>query len=535
MAEQTDLSGGASLGFFLGATLGLLDATAAWWAEPGWGGRVFLVGTLVYGLLGLLLGLLLAVTGRAPKVSRAPVAALVVALIGVVAWLAVPMPVGNAVSERFDDDTLPDILWVVVDGLDAETAYNADLMPNLSAWTAEGYRFENARAVADEPAVAVASLMSGRLPSGHGVVSADAALRDDVRSGVSLLAGGGYRTVGVYHEDSVGFDGYDARVVLQTPRLWGASATEARLVLWRLLDVMLDGASASTASSTDALAALKTLSVEVEGQPTAVVVHLREPGLADWDDENARVEAARRIDAALGELTGVLPSALPGADALVVVSGALGRVSRGDKPVWNRGRRVPMVVRWPEYPVENEGVTWSFSTLDVLPSLLHAAGLMVSGDPFDGESRWRRAVFDVLERTEDRRDPSRGIDVCDGPHAAFGSRHTFESAYVAGELVQHGVFQGGYLLVEPLERGDPSLFNLLEDPDLSKLPLRDTVVTCEGATGRERREAFVEARLAAEREAVMRQEEGMAVLTRQLKVSLEGWPVHSRYRHLESL
>jgi arylsulfatase A-like enzyme len=98
-------------------------------------------------------------------------------------------------------DPRPNIVLVVIDTLrrDRVGCYGAgrDTTPNLDRLAAEGTRFENAYSTAPWTCPSVASILTGQLPSSHGVVQPAARFPSEVETLAEMLGAAGYETAGV--------------------------------------------------------------------------------------------------------------------------------------------------------------------------------------------------------------------------------------------------------------------------------------------------------------------------------------------------
>ncbi len=99
------------------------------------------------------------------------------------------------------DDPRPNIVLIVVDTLRQSHVgcYGAsrDTTPTLDALAAEGVRFESAYASAPWTCPSVASILTGRSPSSHGLMAPRTGLAAEVETIAEMLAAEGYATAGV--------------------------------------------------------------------------------------------------------------------------------------------------------------------------------------------------------------------------------------------------------------------------------------------------------------------------------------------------
>ncbi len=116
------------------------------------------------------------------------------------------------------DQKRPNVLVVVVDTLreDRLGCYGADrdTSPAIDKLAATGALFENAYAPSPWTKPSVASILTGKFPSGHGLTGLDAKLPSGARSIAQRLKAAGYSTAGVVSNKliggfSKGFDTFD--------------------------------------------------------------------------------------------------------------------------------------------------------------------------------------------------------------------------------------------------------------------------------------------------------------------------------------
>jgi arylsulfatase len=103
----------------------------------------------------------------------------------------------------------PNIVLIVVDTLrrDAVGCYGAskhDTTPHLDALAQEAVRFDHAYATAPWTCPSVASILTGQLPSTHGLTAALTGLGDGVDSLAEMLKAEGYATAGVISNPHIG-------------------------------------------------------------------------------------------------------------------------------------------------------------------------------------------------------------------------------------------------------------------------------------------------------------------------------------------
>ena len=99
-----------------------------------------------------------------------------------------PRPAGEGTDPR------PPIIFVVADALRAD-ALSPELTPNLHAFKRDSVVFSETWSAATWTRPSVASILTGRYPSGHRAVHKTDRLPEDVPTLAGLLSPGGYRTV----------------------------------------------------------------------------------------------------------------------------------------------------------------------------------------------------------------------------------------------------------------------------------------------------------------------------------------------------
>ena len=164
--------------------------------------------------------------------------ALVTFLIGEPAAGQVPQREANAPDEAGN------VLFIVVDTLRADHlpayGYDEGSTPNLDAFAEDAIRFRMAFANASWTRPSFASILTGRLPSNHGVMAKPAALADELETLPEVLRGAGYQTRGIatnynvapYYNFHQGFDEYR---YLEPEYVLGANDAAAKLLLVQTL------------------------------------------------------------------------------------------------------------------------------------------------------------------------------------------------------------------------------------------------------------------------------------------------------------
>lgn len=181
--------------------------------------RAFSVPLAVVGILGALTGVSLASGTEPPVVDRNPSTA------------TAPSNAGN-------------VLFIVVDTLRADHlpayGYTEIRTPNLDAFAQDAIRFDQAFANASWTRPSFASILTGRLPSSHGVMAKPDALADELVTMPEAFGEAGWETRGIatnynvapYFNFHQGFDRYE---YLEPNFVLGADDAAAKLLLVQTL------------------------------------------------------------------------------------------------------------------------------------------------------------------------------------------------------------------------------------------------------------------------------------------------------------
>jgi hypothetical protein len=537
MERAASMSEAAVFGLAIGAAFGLAEATFLWVggaAGSPWG---FFVGPVLDGLLGAVLWMGWRRAGLGSSEGWWGRQAVALLCLGLVLAVVVPERGVSLTSTDRELASRRDLLWVIVEGVEAPIAYEGGGLTALLPLAPRTVRVEHVRAVADDPEVALATLLTGRAPEGHGL-KPGGTLDPDVPGFGAVFERAGYATVAVSHEGVTALTGFDHVVRLSPLAFGGSSSMIGGLGLVRAFNALTGPPAAGRiGAEADQVvdAALRVLE-QADQRPLALVVHLRDPWAVEAqapDDpqirREARAEGLRRADAALGRLVRAWSSGF-GDESMVVVSGVSGAVPRsGDAVSWGAEREVPLWVAYPASAGLGAGSSPDLiRTIDVVPSLSAVADESDLAAIFDGEGQLLRIAWD-LRQGHGQRLAAAGVDPCDDVHRRLGRLRSFETAWRDGEIAGRAVVGGGYL-VNVGEEGEPSrLFNVIEDPAATGLPVRDGAVTCGGLTGRERREAYEGDRRIAETTSAGRREVGLPERVEEGSVA-EDLPVPSRYR-----
>jgi arylsulfatase A-like enzyme/Flp pilus assembly protein TadD len=267
--------------------------------------------------------------------------------------------------------TRPNIVLITVDTLRADRL-GRGFTPEMDAIAASGRRFENARTTVPLTLPAHVTIMTGTLPTAHGVRENGVVFREGDGTLAAALREGGYKTgafVGAYVLNrrfglASGFDTYDDQVV-SDPQLG------TRLEAERRGELVVDAA----------LGWLRGVSA-----PFFLWIHLYDPhapyeppagfrAAAGGDPYNGEVAYA---DAQLRRVTGALRERGLSQSTLIVVTGDHGE-GLGEHGETTHGMlaydttlRVPLLVAGPQ--VRAERITAPVSLADIAGSLLRRAG-----------------------------------------------------------------------------------------------------------------------------------------------------------------
>ncbi|MFT5042138.1 MAG: arylsulfatase A-like enzyme [Hyphomicrobiaceae bacterium] len=170
-------------------------------------------------------GLTIAVLNSRRAAGALGVAAMIVALTGLVG--REPQMVVAAPSAELSSAAAADfnVVLISIDSLRADHlgsyGYSRDTSPAIDSLAAEGVRFERASSVTSWTLPAHVSLLTGRSLMGHGVVTDDRSLTDDVPTLPAAMQEAGYTTKAIVSAPYLnsrygfarGFDDYDDRTI----------------------------------------------------------------------------------------------------------------------------------------------------------------------------------------------------------------------------------------------------------------------------------------------------------------------------------
>jgi arylsulfatase A-like enzyme/uncharacterized membrane protein YbhN (UPF0104 family) len=165
--------------------------------------------------------------------------------------LAGNLALGDRMSQagRSDDlaaakDATGNVLFIVVDTLRADHlpmyGYETGSTPNLDRLAEDAIRFDQAFTNSSWTRPSFASILSGRLPSSHGVMSKSDALPDAVTTMPEALQAAGYTTAGYATNFNVApyfnfHQGFDEYVYLEPEFVLGADDASAKLLLMQFI------------------------------------------------------------------------------------------------------------------------------------------------------------------------------------------------------------------------------------------------------------------------------------------------------------
>lgn len=350
-------------------------------------------------------------------------------VLGLFALLLVLLAAGCTrapVSEK----SRPNVLLIVVDTLrvDRLGCYGAEreTSPAIDEFAAGAVRFERAYATAPWTIPSVASMISGRYPGSHAMISFDLELPDEVVTLAEVLRDAGYRTAGVVshfaidarHNFDQGFDlyledeakghghlsteGVTRQAVEQLQRL--AEGEAPFLLFAHYFDPHYDylrhaeydfaAASAGRLDGTQAMRDLLELSSTLSAEEAGFLRDL-------YDGE------IRYTDQGIGRLLERLDELGLREGTIVVITGDHGEEFLDHGNLGHTGSlyeeliRVPLIVR--DAGARDEGsalVTQPVSLVSLMPTLLDRVGLEIEASGFHGPSLV--PLLDGVEQSDDR-------------------------------------------------------------------------------------------------------------------------------------
>ncbi|HJL24680.1 MAG TPA: sulfatase, partial [Polyangiaceae bacterium LLY-WYZ-15_(1-7)] len=180
------------------------------------------------------------------------------AVVGALALVAFLLPEPSAHARDVERPAAPEgagnVLFIVVDTLRADHlpayGYEGSETPHLDAFADDAIRFDMAFANASWTRPSFASILTGRLPSNHGVMAKSAALPGELETLPESLRQAGWRTRGIatnynvapYFNFGQGFDEY---VYLEPEFVLGADDAAAKLLLVQTLKRIVEKVDAA--------------------------------------------------------------------------------------------------------------------------------------------------------------------------------------------------------------------------------------------------------------------------------------------------
>jgi arylsulfatase A-like enzyme/uncharacterized membrane protein YbhN (UPF0104 family) len=213
------------------------------------------------GVSAVLARLLRRLVERSPfdRLARAATALVVLGLLGV--GLAGAIGLGGRSASRGATPTAGDasasgsVLFIVIDTLRADHlpvyGYEAGNTPNLDAFANDAIVFDQAFTNSSWTRPSFASILTGRLPSSHGVMSKSDALPDAVTTLPEALKPAGYATGGFATNFNVApyfnfHQGFDEYVFLEPEFVLGADDASAKLLLMQFVRQRIEKLRASS-------------------------------------------------------------------------------------------------------------------------------------------------------------------------------------------------------------------------------------------------------------------------------------------------
>ncbi len=290
----------------------------------------------------------------------------------------------------------PNVLWIVSEDNGPELGCYGDpraRTPHLDRLAAEGVRFTHAFVPYAVCSPSRASFLTGLHPQQHGQLGLAthrfALYREDTPNIVTRLRAAGYRSglVGKLHvspESAFPFD-YRAVAASNFSRVQPAEAyVDAAVKFWRdagdrpwFLTVNFPDAHLPFVREAQGRPAVPQTGGDVKPLPWigADSARLRDI-TADY------YNCLARLDDGVGRLLAALDQSGAAANTIVVYFGDHGaQFPRGKGTVYDAALRVPLIIRWPGRTVAGTVRAELVSTIDLLPTVLRAAGLPVRGLP----------------------------------------------------------------------------------------------------------------------------------------------------------
>jgi N-sulfoglucosamine sulfohydrolase len=312
-----------------------------------------------------------------------------------------PGPLGRSAAEP----PRPNILLVTADDLGCVLSCCGETRidtPNFDALAAQGVRFEHAYVAQSSCSPSRASLLTGRWPHRNGQVGLahlGFRMHDDQPNLPALLKRVGYRTgiVGKLHVEPAAEFPFD-----WTPKqkMAAGPTRDVRWVAEQCRAFFADARAAGRpffhyVNYIDPHGPLNVETDQVDGLPEKPLkgADIKQPlPLPPPTEQQRRAATAHllnsilRLDAGMGLLLAELDRAGFASNTIVVFVGDNGlAMPRGKTTSYEPGVRVPMIVRWPGVAKAGCVSTGLVSLVDLMPTLLDAAGAR-RPDGLDGVS-----------------------------------------------------------------------------------------------------------------------------------------------------
>jgi arylsulfatase A-like enzyme len=398
-------------------------------------------------------------------------------LAGALACEPAAEPEGIAERLAVATDGRPNLVLILVDTLRADftTPYGfpEDTSPEVASWASRGVLFERVRAQSSWTKMSMASLLTSRWPSSHGIREAKDGLADQAVTLAEALQEAGYATYGVqtngWLHQSFGFhQGFDRYMFPKTggdPRLGKPS-------LWPHADRVYDEA-------------VRLIDAHDRSLPFFLYLHFMDvheyaapPEFKTYgtDNRGAYLASIRWVDDAVRRVREKLEAAGVLDRSVIVFTSDHGETF-GEHGVHGHARNVltpvvwvPLVFRFPFEVTPPVRVAAQTPNIDLAPTLLELAGVPVP-ESFQGQSL---VPFMAAPEGAEHRPTFAGLGVPIAP----GAEYLFDRSVDPGENVNLMTLEAaeaermrkrldahlaasGDTVVEPGVRIDPSIADRL--------------------------------------------------------------------------
>jgi arylsulfatase A-like enzyme len=300
----------------------------------------------------------------------------------------------------------PNVLVIMVDTLRADHlgAYGGSVpTPTLDALASDGIVFEKAYAQSSWTRASAASLMTSRLPSGHGAALEASRLPDGVHTWAEQLRDSGVVTGAIVDNFNVtrtfGFDqGFDTFLHEAPEYRFGATESVFGLSLYRLVDRLAGAGEREVGRSYQPAGVVLADALGFVGANAAsrwsLFVHLMEPhdpyfehAVVDGGDPDpARLKELYAgeiafLDRQLAPFVGELKAKGLYDDLLVIVTSDHGEELGEHGGFWHGSTlhdeqiHVPLIVKLPRQRLAGVRVPWQVRSVDVAPTITAAVGV----------------------------------------------------------------------------------------------------------------------------------------------------------------